>query len=346
MAVFVGMAMLTTDVGRAHVVKIELRRAADAAARAGALNLPGGSLAAIADAKRIAGLNRADNRILPAAAITAEVGKWDAATKTLRPPLGGETANAVRVQLSCASATGNPVPSTFASMLGLNPLSVTAEAIAVYEPGVNVDQVVEGTTNPFLSGMPIGSVASRVNPHNSPDRVGSNVPVVRSVTMPIVAGQELEFDEIEGTVRHDPNLAYYTPDGNLGSIGHNWNPQTWTAGGDSFYNENGIADMRAPINALVGVFLSNAAPGATPAPSRNLDFDDVGERNFTSLQPQVKQIFFIGDGRTDSGQRQRFIVPTGATRLYLATWDFYEWNNNAGSRTVRITRPGRVILVK
>ena len=50
--------------------------------------------------------------------------------------------------------------------------------------------------------------------------------------------------------------------------------------------------------------------------------------------------------RASDGVPQKFRAPEGATRLYLATWDFYEWNNNAGERTVKIERaagdPGEV----
>ena len=73
---------------------------------------------------------------------------------------------------------------------------------------------------------------------------------------------------------------------------------------------------------------------------------DRGNREFATLAPQLKETFFIGDGMTSSGARQSFVVPKGATRLYLATWDFYEWNNNAGSRTIKISRPSRVVTVK
>jgi hypothetical protein len=43
---------------------------------------------------------------------------------------------------------------------------------------------------------------------------------------------------------------------------------------------------------------------------------------------------------------QQFIIPSGATRLYIGQMDEYEWNNNTGERTYRFTRPGRVELVK
>jgi hypothetical protein len=32
--------------------------------------------------------------------------------------------------------------------------------------------------------------------------------------------------------------------------------------------------------------------------------------------------------------------------VYIANWDFYEWNNKGGQRTVRVSRPGYAGLVK
>ena len=50
-------------------------------------------------------------------------------------------------------------------------------------------------------------------------------------------------------------------------------------------------------------------------------------------------MFFIGDGRTGtgSGQRQKFIVPKGATRLFLAVSDGSGWYNNSGEIDATIT---------
>ena len=44
--------------------------------------------------------------------------------------------------------------------------------------------------------------------------------------------------------------------------------------------------------------------------------------------------------------QQQFIVPKGATRLYIATWDHYEWNNNQKHREVKVERPQQIITVK
>ena len=78
--------------------------------------------------------------------------------------------------------------------------------------------------------------------------------------------------------------------------------------------------------ALTGVFLTDATPGV-PAPS-TIDFTSSGlGRNFLTLAPQIGQLFFIGDGLTDTAQTQTFVIPSGATRLFLGVPDC---NNAAG----------------
>ncbi len=200
-------------------------------------------------------------------------------------------------------------------------------------PPITVTNSIPGTASPFLAGMPNGSVSSLNNPHNSPDHAPSQSPVAIN-GISLIAGSHITFDTINGNVSHDPTLATYSPDGDLADIGHNTNGA-----------ENGIADAVAPINALMGIFLSDEQPNLTSPPSR-LDFSTAQSRDFSSLSPQLKQPFFIGDGHDSHGNAQQFIVPPGATRFYLATWDFYEWNNNQGSRVVNIVKPAVIALVK
>ena len=87
-------------------------------------------------------------------------------------------------------------------------------------------------------------------------------------------------------------------------------------------------------------------PPTQQRPPSGLDFSTDASRDFTTLQPQIKQLFFIGDGQRSDGTPQQFVAPPGATRLFLATWDFYEWNNNYGQRTVKVSRPGQIITVE
>ena len=103
--------------------------------------------------------------------------------------------------------------------------------------------------------------------------------------------------------------------------------------------ENGIADVTAPINCLLGVFLGPDQPDATLAPSA-LDFSTPASRDYVALSPALKQPFFIGDGRTSSNTAQTIVVPDGATRLFLGTMDHCFWADNDGAFTVDVARGG------
>lgn len=73
---------------------------------------------------------------------------------------------------------------------------------------------------------------------------------------------------------------------------------------------------------LVGVFLTDAEPKAGEHPDR-LGFTD-GE-DFTELAPLIGQTFFIGDG-----DGKTFLIPEGATRLYLGFADAYDFQGDPG----------------
>ena len=114
----------------------------------------------------------------------------------------------------------------------------------------------------------------------------------------------------------------------------------------------GISGFRADVNTpLVGVFLSGSSPAA-PAPS-TLDFTSAGlGLNFSSLSPQLGQVFFIGDGKTSGNLDQIFNAPSGATRLFLGFADAPfsvgapgAFDDNRGSLAVAVTtvpEPGTI----
>jgi hypothetical protein len=86
--------------------------------------------------------------------------------------------------------------------------------------------------------------------------------------------------------------------------------------------------------SLVGVF--EPATGPTGAAPANLNFTtnsgDIGT-SFTSYSPALYQTFFIGDGLTGDGTGtvQQFIVPAGATRLFLGISDAPEFDGDPGA---------------
>ncbi|HUP80118.1 MAG TPA: putative Ig domain-containing protein, partial [Pirellula sp.] len=179
---------------------------------------------------------------------------------------------------------------------------------------------VTGTSDPWLAGMPAGSTASSgdVAPAQSPIQVNG---------VPIVAGSTLTF-QATGSVNYVPSPSGDPPDGNGIFIAH------------SDGAENGISQVIAIGNSLMAVFLGADQPSLTPAPS-TLDFrpfgNVVGGIDYLTLTPKLKQVFFIGNGLTQSGQKQEITVPDGATRLFLGTMDGAGWFNNFGTFSVTVT---------
>ena len=101
--------------------------------------------------------------------------------------------------------------------------------------------------------------------------------------------------------------------------------------------QNGISDIVAPHNSLIAVFLGPDLPELNVSP-QDLDFGTSSERNFLTLCPMLRQVFFVGDGITGDGEIQQFVIPAGATSLYLGTLDGWEWNNNGGTFTLTVNQ--------
>jgi len=173
-------------------------------------------------------------------------------------------------------------------------------------------ETVPGTSDPWLAGMPDGSTASTgdLAPGQSP---------VNVLSIPIVPGQHLVWSA-SGIVGHPGDDA--GPDGAPGGIYPHFDGA-----------QNGISTITAPIDSLLGVFLGASQPDGSAAPV-GLDFSSSASWDYLSLAPTLKQVFFMGDGRTSGNAIQEIIVPAGATRLFLGTMDGYGWWNNTGSFSV------------
>lgn len=194
-------------------------------------------------------------------------------------------------------------------------------AMAGANPQVRATTIrVPGTSNPWLAGMPPGSIASfgDVAPAQSPVRVDK---------INLTAGSVLNFSAV-GFVSNGPMGGGVTTDGPDGGelVAH--------YGGA----ENGIAGATDPINSLIGVFLDNNQPNLSAAPG-----EFPYSPNALTILPGLKQPFFIGDGLTGSGAIQQFTVPAGATRFYLGTMDGFSWNNNSGFFKVKVTSSGQTV---
>ena len=176
---------------------------------------------------------------------------------------------------------------------------------------VNAGISVPGTANPYLAAQPDGTTASGgdVAPTNSP---------VRVTTIVINPGDVLSF-VVSGSTNNDPGPSGLSPDGG----------STFSRG-----SEHGLAGYTTHLNSLMGVFVDDSVPGGTAPESFPFSPNDP------VFSPGLRQPFFIGDGLTGngdgSGQRQQFVVPAGATRLFLGSADGCCWYNNDGSFDVQV----------
>ena len=206
-----------------------------------------------------------------------------------------------------------------------------AAVAAMAVPAMAASAVVPGTANPNLAGRAPGYSCC------GGDSLPGQAPTL--VTGLALAGGAVLTFSVSGEVSY------------FGGAGGGNNPDGSPYAGLPINYGDGIA---APVNldrvdALVGVFLGAASPtgGATPA-----SIDYAGGIGFASQSPLVGQMFFIGDGWTGNltGSVQQFIVPGGATRLYLGTIDGVEWSNNNGQFNVDVSlaavpEPGSLALM-
>ncbi len=190
---------------------------------------------------------------------------------------------------------------------------------------ISVQLIVPGYSDPWLAGMPDGSIASCWEPEGCDSAPAQSPQLVAGLC--ITEGEPLTF-QVTGSVLNCPGTPTSPPDGSY-ATNHNW---------DNDLGENGISDVIAPYNCLLGVFLDDSQPDTTPEPPY-LDFSTVDSRDYLTLSPVLKQVFFIGDGLTSTGVVQQVEIPVGATRLFLGTMDSTTWLNNVGEFDVIVSEP-------
>lgn len=180
---------------------------------------------------------------------------------------------------------------------------------------------VLGSANPWLAGMADGSAASGSDraPQQSPFQV---------VEVAVQPGETLIISGRGGVSSADGTVSL--PDGTLEFVQH----------GSA---ENGLANLFAPQDSLIGLFLANPSPNSSPAPNA-LDFRSGPGRvpngiNYVQLSPLLKQPFFVGDGLRANGAPQQIVVPNGAKRLFLGVMDSGANANNLGSFQVEVANP-------
>lgn len=192
--------------------------------------------------------------------------------------------------------------------------------VALAAPATNL--TVPGSSSPWLAGMPDGSVGAC-----GLDSAPAASPVL-ATGFALGSGFVLTFSA-SGGVWYEASEQRHGPDGGV------------LMSSPACGSQNGMADVTTPSDALLGVFLDDTQPNLSAAPDPLAYTPDA-----PMVAPGLKQVFLIGDGLTPSGAVQQFIVPAGATRLFLGTADGYGWYNNVGSFSVEVVSRPRLSIVR
>jgi len=236
----------------------------------------------------------------------------DFSTNAGEPPCGGPLAPAATCTFS-VFFTPSVVANESATLQLFDNSASSPQTLALSGTGSNAFTAVPGASNPYLASGPNGTTCC------GGDTAPAQSPVL--VTTHFVPGDSLTFTAA-GSVSFAGGTPTDPPDGSS---------TVDTA------SSLGIASYAGPVDALVGVFLNGVPPATAPA---GLDFTSAGlGTSFTTLSPGLAQVFFIGDGLTGNGTgtAQTFVVPAGATALYLGTTDGSGWYNNSGTFAVTVT---------
>jgi len=352
MPVFLGFCGLAVDVARMQVAKTEAQTVADAAARYAAVGLATSYtpiLTARANAIAVAAQATVDGGAPTITSADVVQGSWNATTHVFTADSTGTVAK-VTVRQTFTRAGAAPL------MLGIfsrnKVMKVTAVAIAQCTASASTI-LPPASGNLWLSGMPNNTTTQNLRPDNSTvwDNSGTSATGTTAKQRPLVvtlsslglaAGDTIRLEGVSGTGSWDgTSTTSNAADGDETFIvanGETYPPNVPTT------SNNGISNVRAPIGAVMGVFLDGNAPNTTAAPAA-LDYATDTQRDYTNVAPRLKQTFFIGDGKRDNGEGQTVTIPTGATRLFLGMMDAWQWNDNTGTFTTNLYGDNAITLV-
>ena len=184
MTALTGFASLAVDYARVQLVKTELLRAADAAARAAASQLANGVTATQNAAVTWGGYNLADTTsVVIDPTNDVDFGTWDTSARTFTVLTGAArtSANAVRVTARRTLARGTGVKLWFGQVIGQSSCDTTSSAIAY--SGTSRSTALSDSTvlvSPVARSAPTAIAPPPV--HTAP------VPLAPSASSPPMAG--------------------------------------------------------------------------------------------------------------------------------------------------------------
>ncbi len=352
MSVLLGMAVYAVDVGRMRLAKADLQDASDAAARYAVTGVVSSSTPATtsaSQAKAVTGQWVIEGCRINDTDVTTTIGTWVSATKVFTPT--SINPNAVKIDLVYRMTGAGRAPLFSSIFLPSQQPVVHASTIAFANSNAT-QYAPRASGNLWLSGATAGTVTQnfRADANWVWDTAGTtSTPKQSPLEMNLAsagfsAGQSLCFEGLSGTASWDTSGgAVNSADGDASfmvALGATYPPNVPTN------NLNGIANVRAPIGAVMAVFLNDNAPNTSSAPSTCLDFQGASQRDYTTLSPGLKQPFFVGDGKRANGEIQKITIPAGATRVFIGMMDAWQWNDNVGIFNFKVYSTSTIIVVK
>jgi Putative Tad-like Flp pilus-assembly len=341
LVMFAAVTSLAVDYGRVQLIKSEMQRTADATARGYMYfyNTQGQSYAnSHGPALYSSANNPIDANSGTAPTVNVTWGYWSTTSNVFTTANTSGYVPAVKVTVTRTNAGGNPALLYFGKLIGINSIDVHASAIAAQMGGETTSLNIPSRSDPYLAGMSSGSTTI------GGDNTSSNS-AYQVASIPVTPGTYLTFTSLSGTSSVGPGMASVGPGGNTGyPVYHG---QSYNNNPNAPSSENGVADARMYEDATMGMFLNDNAPTVAGAPSSTVDWTSSSVANqATYSNLQVQAPFLIGTGATTSGTTQQFLVPKGATRLFVGVWDGYYYNNNTGGLTGTVTVQYYVQLVQ
>lgn len=346
--VIVGFCGLGVDMGRRQAARSELQAVADAAARYAATatrNSATPATAAYNNALAVVNQSMVDGGTPTLASSDVKLGTWTVSNRTFSVNSNGDVVQVtVKQDLTRAGA-----PPLFMSLFTRNKTEITATAtarnMALY---TTISPPASG--NLWLSGMPYNTTTQNFRSDNSTVWDNSGTAGNRKQrpleidleALGLYAGDTIRLEGITGTASWVDDGASNNADGDTTYLVANG---VAPAGSAPTNSNNGMSNTRAPIGAVMAVFLSDSQPTSGSTPS-NLDFGSSSARNYTQISPSLKQVFFVGDGLKSDGTSQKIVIPYGATRVFLGMMDAWQWNDNTGNFQTRLYSGNETQLLK
>lgn len=347
----VGVAVLGVDVGRRSLARHAAQATADGAARYAARGMQTSSTpltTARAHAAAVAAESNVDGEAPTVDPAEVVRGTWDAASRTFTSDSSGDAVSVtVRQNLQRSGAA----PMFSAIFLGSQNSTVVATAVArSVEVSTEIEPPASG--NLWLSGMPDDTLHMNYRADNSTvwDYSGTSGtkkqrPLeVNLSALNLKAGDTINLEGLSGNASWQNNDAgsINTADGDATKLCANG---VYPASSVPNTSANGMSNVRAPIGAVMAVFIADGRPDSSGAPP-NLDFGTANARDYSTISPKLKQTFYVGDGKRANGESQTIVVPEGATRVFLGMMDAWQWNDNVGHFKTKMYVTSTIHLVK